>query len=105
MNNLSTEQKNDPEKWQKTCEKYLSIKEYAIEKWFKDLTNQDKKNIVKQFNLSGVDDLNEKYKKVAEIFFINWNNPGDSHSALFKRLLDGKQALINPPPTFFISLV
>lgn len=101
MNNLSNLQTNNNAKWQEACEKYLSIKEYAIEKWFKELSDKEKEKIVQQLNLSGIDELNNKYKKVAESFFINWNNPGDPHSALFKRLLDGKKALINPPPTFF----
>lgn len=32
---------------------------------------------------------------------LRWNQPGDENSALFSRLLDGKEPLAHPPPTCY----
>lgn len=93
-------EQNSPQ-WKESCDKYLSIKKATIETWFQNLQETDKQNIVEQFNLSSIEELDENYHQVGEMFFMTWNNPGDSHSALFKRLLEGKKALINPPPVLF----
>lgn len=98
---LQNTSQQDSIEWKAACNRYIKVKEFMIEKWFKNLSMEDKLDIVELFNLENVENLNNNYKDVGEKYLLTWNAPGDTKSALFNRLLDGKKALKNAPPTFF----
>lgn len=92
---LTIEQKS---RWDFACAEYKRTLERNLETRFARLSESDRVYFAKECGITEDADIKEEMRSSME---LNANAPGHPKSALFARLLDGKQALPYPPPTCY----
>lgn len=87
--------------WDYAIKQYNKIYENNLLEQYNRMTIKDKKKILdKEYDIN-LEENKDELIKILTKKFIYLAQPGDEKSALFFRLLNGKRALIKPPPLSF----
>lgn len=92
---LTPEQKAN---WDSAIVKYKALMHENTTNMINNMTVEELQTTLESY---GVDSKEQLYDKMQSMYSVMWNSPGDEKSALFARLLSGKQALIYAPPTSY----
>ena len=91
-------------RWAWAIAEYNTIVERNVERQISRMTELDKANLLQSFPMYQDEEasIDKAVRKVLQLFYgMSGGAEGDPRSALFARLLDGKQPLRAPPPSTF----
>jgi len=92
---LTDEQKS---RWDDALTEYSRVQNVNFERKWLNITQEERDYYAKNYDAKSDDDIKQKMRSFGS---LTGNAPGDSKSALFARLLDGKASLPFPPPTSY----
>lgn len=84
------------QRWIEAFDKYEQIQKINSNNSYLNISEEEKEFFRKEYNLSREEDI---ALYLSQFSFILGGKAGDEKSALFNRFLEGKKALLYPPPT------
>lgn len=83
-------------RWISAFDKYEQIQKINANNSYLNISEEEKQFFREEYNLSNEEDI---ALYLSQFSFILGGRAGDEKSALFNRFLEGKKALVYPPPT------